>query len=145
VGLKGGNELWVSQAVLVSWRALIRLLCSPHLVSGCVNSHCPVFHFELGARVKSSLICACLGVRLSETADPGPIKGTGRASSLGSQASRPQLPWGQDSLNLSCFEFRLSSFQVSLQRSEFTRSPPHLLGSWLGCAVHAEAENRGPG
>lgn len=34
---------------------VLSFIPSPRLVSGCVNSYCPVFHFELGVHVSSAL------------------------------------------------------------------------------------------
>lgn len=111
---------------MVSWREFIEGLFFPHLVSGCVNSHCPVFHFELGVhgssafRVKSGLSSAWSGVKLSETAEAGPScwapsKALARASSSGSKASQPTASSGPEHSQFTLFQVSshlLSSFTL---------------------------------
>lgn len=59
----------------------LKSLFFPRSVSGCVNSHCPVFHFELGVDVSSAwgvtpgLSWARSALKLSETAELGPVAG----------------------------------------------------------------------
>lgn len=103
--------------------------CVPHhLVSGCENSHCPVFHFELGVHVSSVLrvkpgpTFAWLGAKQSETAERGTVSGPHQRRwpglpDPGLRPASPQLPLGQNAVSLFRFKFRLTSFQVSLLSS----------------------------
>lgn len=121
----------------MSWREFIECLFFPYLVSGCVNSHCPVFHFELGVhgssafRVKSGLSFTWSGVKLSETAELGPVAGPHQRRwpglpALGLRPASPQLPLGQNTVNSSRFKFRLTSFPVSLLSGSHRTFSPFL-------------------
>lgn len=128
----------------------------PLLVSGCVNSHCPVFHFELGVqvssvlRMKSGLTFLGRGVKLSETAEWGAVAGPHQRRwpglpDPGLRLASPQLPLGQNTVSLFRFKFQLTSFQVSLlssRREHYLPLPCELIlpvrsslrsqRSWLG-------------
>lgn len=118
----------------MSWREFSEGLSFPHLVSGCVNSQCPVFHFELGVhgssafRVKSGLSSAWLGVKLSETAELGPVAGPHQRRwpglpALGLRPASPRFPLGQNTVSSPRFRFRLISFPVSLLRGSHRTFP----------------------
>lgn len=121
----------------------------PLLVSGCVNSHCPVFHFELGVqvssvlRMKSGLTFLGRGVKPSETAEWGAVAGPHQRRwpglpDPGLRPASPQLPLGQNTVSSFRFKFQLTSFQVSVLSSSHRTLSPSLLRAGLGCEKQSE-------
>lgn len=90
-----------------------------------MNSHCPVFHFELGVHVSSALgvtpglNLAWSELKLSESAELGPVarRHQRRRPDRGLRPAAHSVRWGQSTVSLPGFRFHGASFRVSLSSS----------------------------